>query len=59
VKNWVLKTEVNDISREGKNARLPAMIAMLILGPFGTIHQTKERFSMVKCPDARRIAYDV
>jgi hypothetical protein len=28
----VLKPEVNGISREGKNARLPAMIAMLILG---------------------------
>jgi hypothetical protein len=27
--------------------------------PFRTIHQTKERFSMVKCPDARRIAYDI
>jgi hypothetical protein len=32
VKNWVLKTEVNGTSREGENARLPAMTAMLILG---------------------------
>ena len=28
----MLKTEVNDTSREGENARLPAMTAMLIPG---------------------------
>jgi hypothetical protein len=27
--------------------------------PFGTIHQTKDTFSMVKCPDARPIVYDI
>jgi hypothetical protein len=27
--------------------------------PVGTIYQTKEVFSMAKCPDERRIAYDI
>src|SRR4029450_13535123 len=27
--------------------------------PLGTIHQTKGVFSVVKCPDARQIAYDI
>jgi hypothetical protein len=34
-------------------------VLALCLLPFGTIHQTKETFSMVKCPAARPIVYDI
>jgi hypothetical protein len=27
--------------------------------PTGTIHQTKETFSVAKCPDEKQIAYDI
>ena len=39
VQNYVLKTEGNGTAREGENARLPAMTAMLIPGHINGNHR--------------------